>query len=158
MNNFALSKTFKFIKLCNNFLYQKNIVIFLGNRNVLLSAFLQGEIVESKLIPLEMQDDLNQYTDFFNKFRKFHIFFLVDNSLCETRHLSLPMLQSLIKTNPVEKFISEYLTQDDIVAYNVHDILRTTQKFIQQLQMQKSYFQLYPWKACILQKIDQPYI
>ena len=37
-------------------------------------------------------------------------------------------------------------------------VLRTTQKFIQQLQMQKSYFQLYPWKACILQKIDQPYI
>ena len=41
---------------------------------------------------------------------------------------------------------------------NKGKILRTTQKFIQQLQMQKSYFQLYPWKACILQKIDQPYI
>jgi acetoacetyl-CoA reductase len=39
-----------------------------------------------------------------------------------------------------------------------HDVLRTTQKFIQQLQMQKSYFQLYPAKAYILQKIYQPCI
>ena len=44
------------------------------------------------------------------------------------------------------------------ISKGLKELLRTTQKFIQQLQMQKSYFQLYPWKACILQKIDQPYI
>ncbi len=36
--------------------------------------------------------------------------------------------------------------------------LKTTQKFIQQPQIQKSCFQLYPRKACIPQRIGQPYI
>ena len=46
----------------------------------------------------------------------------------------------------------------DDKRYNFIIELRTTQKFIQQLQMQKSYFQLYPAKAYILQKIYQPCI
>ena len=40
----------------------------------------------------------------------------------------------------------------------LHYVLRTTQKFIQRLQIQKSCFQWYPRKVYIPQKIGQPYI
>ena len=34
----------------------------------------------------------------------------------------MPMLQSIIKFNPVEKFIEDNYKPDDIIAYNVYNI------------------------------------
>jgi hypothetical protein len=124
MNKIALPRVLKIAKLCHNFLYKENIIIFLGRNGVVISAFLQGQIIESKFIPSEAQDDLGQYSEFFDKFKEFHIFFLIDDSLSKISHVSLPILQGLVQTNPIEKFINEYFTQDDIVAYHVYDITK----------------------------------
>jgi len=126
MNKIKLPKIERFTKLCNNFLYKKNIIIFVGNNGTLLSAFIHGNIIESIFIPLDTKFNLTPYKEFLNKFKNFYIFFLIDNSLCEVHHVSLPILQSLIRVNPVEKFIAEYFSKDDIVAYNVYDITKNT--------------------------------
>jgi molybdopterin/thiamine biosynthesis adenylyltransferase len=52
--------------------------------------------------------------------------------------------------------LSKQSKSEEFIAFG-YILLRTTQKFIQQLQIQKSCFQSCPQKACIPQRIDQPY-
>ncbi|CAG2170340.1 unnamed protein product, partial [Oppiella nova] len=47
-------------------------------------------------------------------------------SECKIRHDLIPILQSIVKTNPIEKFIDEYFAKDDIVAHYVYNITRDT--------------------------------
>ncbi|WP_341763729.1 hypothetical protein [Candidatus Tisiphia endosymbiont of Beris chalybata] len=50
------------------------------------------------------------------------MFFLLNNSDCKLRHDLVPVLPSIVKTNPVEKFIEEYFSKDNIVGYNVYNV------------------------------------
>lgn len=104
-------------------LHRKHIIVFIGNEGVVLNALLNDKIIDSLFIPSADKENLQTYKDFFDKFKKLYVFFLLDNADCKLRHDILPVLQSIVKTNPVEKFIQEYFDKDDIVAYYIYNIL-----------------------------------
>ena len=103
-------------------LYRKNIVVSIGDLGLYLAAFDRRKIVDTLFIPSEDKETLHLYEDFLNKFNKFHIFFLFDSAECGLRHDIVPIVQSIIKTNPIKKFIKEYFPIDEIVGYNVYNV------------------------------------
>jgi hypothetical protein len=122
MSKFELQKIEVFAKLLNNSLKKKIIIVLIGRNGSFLTAFNGNKIIAKLLIPFEMQGYLDQYKGFFQQFRKFHIFFLLDSPECKILNELVPTLQSIVKVNPVEKFIAEHFPKEDIVAYNVYNI------------------------------------
>ncbi len=108
--------------LLSYFLCRKNIIILIGDKGVLLFAFIHNKIVDSLFIPVKNQENVELYQKFFQKFKKFYVCFLLNHSECLLRHDLVPVLPSIVKTNPVEKFIEDYLSKDNIVGYNVYNI------------------------------------
>ncbi|MDR0296838.1 MAG: hypothetical protein LBH67_02555 [Rickettsia sp.] len=126
VNIFNLPKVQVFIKRLHKFiayfLYRKNIIILIGDKGTFLCALIHNKIVDSLFIPAENQDNLDSYKEFFSKFKKYYVFFLLSGSECQLRHELVPVLHSIVKTNPVEKFIEEYFSADHIVGYTVYNI------------------------------------
>lgn len=105
------------------FLHRKNIIILIGDKGAFLCALVNNEIIDSLFIPSENQINLDSYKEFFNKFKRFNIFILLNGSECELRHELVPVLGgSIVKNNPVKNFIQEYYAKDDIVAHYVYDV------------------------------------
>lgn len=106
------------------FKLKKNIVVLLGNKGIFLSAFLGDKILDKLFIPYkeEEQIDLSLYKNFFNKFSKSDIYFLLDNTECKMRHDQLPVLQSIVKIDPIEQFIAGYFEKEDIIAHCVYEV------------------------------------
>ncbi|MCC8417561.1 MAG: hypothetical protein LN588_03505 [Rickettsia endosymbiont of Bryobia graminum] len=113
------------LKFFRYFLYRRNIIILVGDKGTSLYAIINKKIVDSLFIPIENRDHLNLYNDFFQKFKKFYVFLLLNNSECVLRHELIPVLHSIVKTNPVGKFIEEYFPKDNIVGYNIYNINTT---------------------------------
>lgn len=115
-----------FIKMLHKFmayfLYRKNIIILIGDKGTFLCALVHHKVVGSLFVSAEKQNELDSYKEFFAKFKKHYVFFLLSGSECQLRHELVPVLHSIVKTNPVEKFIEEYFPADDIVSYTVYNI------------------------------------
>lgn len=109
-----------------NFFQQKNIIVLIGSKGTFLIAIDGSKIIDNLFIPLQNQLNIEQYKTFFTKYKKFCIFFLLDQANCSLRHEIVPVLQSVMKVNPVTNFINSYFSKSDIVAYNVYSI---TEKF-----------------------------
>ncbi|XVN42639.1 MAG: hypothetical protein RCG15_08695 [Candidatus Rickettsia vulgarisii] len=110
------------LKSFRYFLYRRNIIILVSDKGTFLFAIINKKIVDSLFIPLENRDNLNLYNDFFQRFKKFYVFLLLNNSECTLRHEIIPVLHSIVKTNPVGKFIEEYFPKDNIVGYSIYNI------------------------------------
>ncbi|MFV9861342.1 MAG: hypothetical protein AB8U04_02275 [Rickettsia aeschlimannii] len=104
---------------------RKKIVVLLGNKGVFLSTFLDNKLLDKLFIPTREQIDLNPYKNFFSKFPKSDIYFLLDGSECKTRHDQIPILQSIVKLDPIEQFIEGYFNKEDIIAHCVYEITTT---------------------------------
>lgn len=115
-----------FIKMLHKFiayfLYRKNIIILTGDKGTFLCALVHDKVVGSLFVSAEKQNNLDSYEEFFAKFKKYYVFFLLSGSECQLRHDLVPVLHSIVKTNPVEKFIEEYFPTDYMIAYTVYNI------------------------------------
>jgi hypothetical protein len=106
------------------FIYKKNIVVLHGNKGVFLSAFINYKLVENSFIAFQENSlDLNAYKSFLDKFRNFNVIFLLDGPECKMRHDLIPLLQSIVKTDSIEQFISGYFNKDDIIAYYIYEVI-----------------------------------
>lgn len=125
-NIFNLPKVQVFIKRLHKFiayfLYRRNIIILIGDKGTFLCALVHNKVVGNLFVSAEKQNELDSYKEFFAKFKKHYVFFLLSGSECQLRHELVPVLHSIVKTNPVEKFIEEYFPPDYIVGYNVYNI------------------------------------
>lgn len=92
----------------NSLAAKKSIIIFVGSNGTYLAAIKRNNCVDSLFVPLEDQDNLELYKYFFKKYKEFYVFFLYDDKACELKHELVPVLQSVVKVNPVEKFIEEH--------------------------------------------------
>ena len=106
----------------NRLTMKKNIIVLLGNKGVFLSAFFKDKILDKLFIPSEQQTDSNLYKNFFSKFPKGDIYFLLDCAGCKIRHDQIPILQSLVKIDPIKQFIEGYFKKEDIVAHCVYEV------------------------------------
>lgn len=106
----------------NSLAAKKSIIIFVGSSGTYLGAIKRNVCVDSLFIPLEDRDNLELYKYFFKKYKGFYIFFLYDDEACELKHELVPVLQSVVKVNPIEKFIEEHYQSSDIIAHHVYNI------------------------------------
>jgi len=120
------TKLYKFENLVsyvhNSFAVKKSIIIFIGNNGTYLAAFKLNKSIDSIYISLEGRGNPELYKYFFKKYKEFHIFFLYDDERCELKHELVPVLQSVVKVNPLEKFIDEHYQPTDITAHHVYNI------------------------------------
>lgn len=114
-----------FVNLFNNLFHRKNIIILIGRAGITFSALKKGEVVSSIFVNSKDNDFQKKYQDFLKKYKSYHIIFLLDDKNCILKHEIMPIIGSIIKSNPVENFIQKNYRPEDIVAYNVYEI--TTQ-------------------------------
>jgi hypothetical protein len=119
------SKLEFFVNLFNNLSHKKNVIILIGKSGVTISALKKLQVISSIFIDSSAEDFQRKYRRFLKKHKNYHITFLLDDKNCKLKHEIMPILGSIIKTNPVENFIEKNYTPEDIVAYNVYEI--TTQ-------------------------------
>lgn len=117
-----LSKLDFFINLFNNALHNKNITIFVGGDGVTISALKKRITIEEIYLPYELDDFTKQYQEFLQKYKNFAISFLLDTKNCKINRHILPVVSSVLKFSPVDKFIKENHLPEDLVAYNVYNI------------------------------------
>lgn len=117
-----LSKLDFFINLFNNALHNKNITIFVGGDGITISALKKRITLEETYLSYELDDFNKQYQEFLQKYKNFAISFLLDTKNCKINRHILPIVSSIIKLNPVDKFIQDNYPAEDLVAYNVYNI------------------------------------
>lgn len=122
MQGKIISKLEFCVNLFNNLLHKRNLTIFIGHNGVVLVAFKKHTELESLYIDKEDKNFAAKYQAFLRKYKRFYISFLLDTQDSTLNHHVLPVVGSIVKTNPVEKFINENYGPEDIVAYNVYNI------------------------------------
>lgn len=114
-----------FVNLFNNLFHKKNLIILIGRKGIILSAIKKHKVINTIFIESDAEDFQRRYRRFLKKYKQYHIVFLLDDKNCTLKHEIMPILGSIIKSNPVENFIEKNYNTEDIVAHNVYEI--TTQ-------------------------------
>jgi cell division protein FtsL len=110
------------VNLFHHLFYKKNLIIFIGRNGLTLVALNKRKVIDSIFVKSGSEKYYKKYRHFLNLYKQYNILFLLDNKDCELKHEMLPVLSSLIKSNPIDKFIAEKYAPEDIVAYNVYEI------------------------------------
>ncbi|MDC0864846.1 hypothetical protein OAP56_02735 [Rickettsiaceae bacterium] len=122
MNNSSVSKLESLVNFCNNKLYKRKVIILVGKLGIYISALKKDQILRSIFIKYTNRNSKKLYQHFLNKYKKWNITFLIDHNSCKLKHEMLPIVTSIIESSPVESFIDENYSSDDIVAHNVYEI------------------------------------
>ncbi|MGC0372196.1 MAG: hypothetical protein DGJ47_000903 [Rickettsiaceae bacterium] len=122
MTNKITSKLGFFVNLFNNLFHNDNVVIFVGHKGIILTALRRHTPVDESFIEYSDDNFNKKYKSFLSRYKKFHIKFLLDTKDTKLNRQILPVVSSIIKLNPVDKFIEEHYSPEDIIAYNVYNI------------------------------------
>ncbi|RTK92785.1 MAG: hypothetical protein EKK61_02675 [Rickettsiales bacterium] len=122
MNNKNISTLELIVNLFNNLFHKKNLIILVGRNGLNLVALNSNLILDSIYIKYADEKYYQKYRKFLSNFKTFHVLFLLDNKDHVLNHEMLPVLSSIMKNNPIDKFISENYDSEDIVAYNTYEI------------------------------------
>jgi cell division protein FtsL len=106
----------------NNLLHKQNLIIFIGKVGIKIIACYKHQAIDNIFVSYEKDDHFQVCCTFLKNYKKFQVLVLLDSPTCQIKHEFIPMLQSIIKSNPIEKFIQDNYNSDDIVAYTVHNI------------------------------------
>jgi len=106
----------------NNLFPKKKLIIFIGKIGIRIIVCYKHQAIDNIFVSYEKADHLQICCKFLKNYKKFQVVVLLDSPECQIRHEFMPMLQSIIKSNPVEKFIQDNYNPEDIIAYNVHNI------------------------------------
>ena len=111
------------VNLFNNLFHKRNVIILIGSKGITLSALRKHKVINSVFVDSSADDFQRKYRRFLNKYKKYHIIFLLDDKNCTLKHEIMPILGSIIKSSPVDDFVTKNYTPEDIVAYNVYEII-----------------------------------
>ncbi len=122
MFKFKPREQYYLIKLFYNLFIHKTIIVLVGAKGTSLAALDNNKIIDTHFIGLSDQQNFSKYQQYFNKYKNYAIFFLLDNNDCNVKRELIPILQSVVKFNPAEQFINSHIPPADISAYNVYNI------------------------------------
>lgn len=111
----------RFAKYLGLLFNKKNLVAYIGSNGVMLCAIRRGKVLSKIFVESQNQNNIENYEKFLNRYKNYHVSFLLDNPEVELKNEIVPVLQNLVKLNPVETFISEKSKKTDIVSYNVYN-------------------------------------
>ena len=70
-----------FNRIASSLLHRKSIIILIGDAGVYLAVFVQHKVVDTLFITAENKETTYLYEEFFQKYKNFPIFFLLDSDL-----------------------------------------------------------------------------
>ncbi|GAB4167239.1 MAG: hypothetical protein Tsb006_6390 [Rickettsiaceae bacterium] len=143
MSNQSPSKLEFFVNLFNNLFHKRNLIIFIGRNGLTIAALKKYKVLDSIFVGYKTEKYYQKYRQFLAKYKNYHVLFLLDNKECELKHEMLPVLGSLVKSNPMHKFVTERYDPEDIVAYKVYEISNQNGEI---------------WKVCVASSIFTPEI
>lgn len=111
-----------FWKILKSIFHKRILVVFIGKKGVSLIPIYKKKNFKAEFLNLDQQNNIENYKPLFEKYKEYHIIFLLDNRESELSHRTIPVLQNILKVNPVEKYIVDKLDPSEIIAYNVHNI------------------------------------
>lgn len=122
MSVFTYSKLAFLVKCFNAIFYRRKIVILIGANGITIANLKWHRIEETIFIAYNDKNFKKIYRKYLKKHKKYYITFLLDNKECIIKHEIMPILSSLLKSNPINKFIAENYQPSDIVAYNIYEV------------------------------------
>lgn len=140
MINFNLLKERLVSTLFRNVLSIKNLVVFIGAYGTFIIAFKNYNIVENAFIELKDEKYLDKIKAFLNNFKNYGIYILLDHANIELRHEPIPVLESVIKVNPVERFINEHYI-NELTSYIVYNVTVDGNSEIYNTIISSTYYQ-----------------
>lgn len=121
MNNIK-TKLINLIKKISSFLYNKKLLVFIGKRGITIAAYNRDQILNSIFSNYDTEQEKETCHTFLRNYKNHEVLILLDTPKCQIKHEFMPMLHTIIKFNPVEKFIQDNYPPEDIVAYNIYNI------------------------------------
>ncbi len=106
----------------NSISLKQKLIIWIGKNGVKIIAYHKRKVVDSVFVDYGESESFVQCCTFLKKYKNFEVLILLDSLECRMKHEFMPMLQSIIKFNPIEKFIEDNYKSEDIVAYNISNI------------------------------------
>jgi len=101
--------------------FKHQILIFIGETETYIAAYRGSKIMGTMSITTS-QYKVDDYSSFLQKYKKYTAVIIVDRSDIQINHAAIPIAQSLIPTDHINKFIQKTLQPTDIVASTIFDI------------------------------------
>jgi hypothetical protein len=114
---------FKYFNLL--YFYNKTIIVQIGNFGTSIVVIRKNKIIDYLFQDKKTCDDLKNFDRIFQHYKNYNISFLLDSKEAKIYHEILPVVQNIIKSSPVEKFISQNISDKFTVAFNVLEISKS---------------------------------
>lgn len=111
------------MSLLQSFLQIKNLIIFIGSYSTFIIAFKDKNVVDAMKLSLNDEQYFDKIGQFLSRFKRYHISILLDNFDLELVHEPIPVLEAVMMTNPVQFFIDEHYTDEQLVSYITYDVI-----------------------------------
>jgi cell division protein FtsL len=121
-SNKSTSKLELLVKFIKTLFQKKRLIVFIGSKGTTLTAYRFKQTKDTIYIPHDEKIRAKRYRAFLQKHKKAHISFLLDNKECTLKHKIIPILRPMVKTNPIERFITENYNISDIVGYYTYEV------------------------------------
>ena len=103
-----------------SYIYNHKVLIFVGSSGSSIWVYTGPHLVDS--IYIEGTEYSQAYETFLNKYPQHSATIILDGPEVHLHHASIPVAQSLLPANHIDKFISKTFQTDDIVASKVFEI------------------------------------
>lgn len=102
--------------------HKKKLVLFIGKKGVKIIVYDKDETINSLFLNYQQENLIQACCDFLKNYTHYQVIILLDSPESQQKHDFIPMIQSILKFNPIEKFIGENYKPEDLIAYNVYNI------------------------------------
>ena len=106
----------------NSILHKNKLIIFIGKSGIRIITYYKHQVLSTIFVDYKDQGYLTICCTFLKDYKRFQVLILLDSPECQLKHEFMPMLQSILKFNPVEKFIQDNYKPEDIIAYYVFNV------------------------------------
>lgn len=112
-----------FTSYVSNFYHKhlkKDVIILFGGNGVFIKTFDKKSVSQEIFVDFS-GNFMDKIEVFLKSLQNYHVYFVLDIDNIDIKHEVIPILQSLVKTHPIEHFISDHYGQDQLVSYSVQE-------------------------------------
>lgn len=115
-------------KINLQFIYEKLkrswLYFYIGDKGIHLYYYKNNVLMDSYYCEIENISKDDNFHAFITKYKKSDARFIINSKETEIKHDSFTVLDTFSKSNPVEKFCENNLSNSDIYSYFTHQIVR----------------------------------
>lgn len=101
---------------------KQHLTILIGKEGVTISIIKNNILLDQLFLSNKDKINISNYTRILKKYRATPITILLDTNTCILKHETMPIIQSIIDTNPIDEYLYSNIPDDNLVAYNIYKI------------------------------------